>query len=313
MANPRRTKAPHSGPWETPDLDTVPPTWLAPWSPELRDRISLTLKRALTKPNIVRVLRSTLSEWSNENEWHCYRFLGAGAFGTAAVWQQKDADGKLLDEIVMKEDRQTGKFRYNKNTYPRILDEAIAMRELNNVSNSGNLVHMRGYKVFIRKPLLKKKSQEQLEKLGLPPIHNEFHRYYLEYAPYGTINNLALRYKIFNRYLPELFLWHVFHSLAMAAVVMETPPGESECYVHLDLKPDNIFLGYEDGQSREPVFTGGLNGEAVMYPTVKLGDFGIAHKVDIGDNQELLMVGNAGTAYHKAPVSLMMLSFMNCY
>lgn len=132
-----------------------------------------------------------------------------------------------------------------------------------------------------------------------------FMRYYLEYSPYGDLETLKQRYKAFNKYLPELFLWHLFNSLAKAALVLEQDTlFWKPCFVvHHDIKPSNILLGYEATKSRDHNVTGGLDGEAVGYPCIKLGDFGIADLIE-GDNpQTMRAIGRVGTMGYLAPVS----------
>lgn len=285
-------------------------TWASrSWPITVTSKISSTLKDALTSPSVVRLLRSDLTEWSDDDGWHCYRLLGAGSFGTAAVWKRTDADGKLLDEVVVKEDRKKGRSKYPDDaavirSFP---EEAEVMQALNTQDASGNIVHMRGYKLFLRMPRADQRKHRD------PVVHNEFHRFYLEYAPYGTLKNLAVRYRAFNRYLPELFLWHVFNSLARAAVVLEGPEENDECYIHLDVKPDNIFLGYENAKLQNPTTTGGLSGETVNYPSVKLGDFGVTEKVIKRKNYGLIGTQGVGTTYFKAPVSLLIFLIRLCY
>lgn len=295
-----RTRPPHPGPWTLDLARDRPETWRAlEWPITVRNFIPANLKDALTKPTVVRFLRSDLSELWEYNEWHCYRLLGAGSFGTAAVWQQFSNDGKLLDEIVVKEELAVGRTRYE--TQEKINEifptEAATMYDLNTHSTSGNIVHMRGFKAFTRNPGIKRKRNG-------PVVHNLINRFYLEYAPYGNLHNLAMRYKAFNRYLPELFLWHVFNSLARAALALETVGDDhAMCYVHLDVKPANIFLGYESAKSQNPTATGGLDGEDANYPSVKLGDFGVTENVSKIDNEGIRDCAGVGTPHYIAPVS----------
>lgn len=137
--------------------------------------------------------------------------------------------------------------------------------------------------------------------MALDPA-NEFWRFYLEYAPYGNLGNLASRYRAFNRYLPELFLWHVFNSLSKAVLELETYKDKNKCLYHLDIKPHNIFLGYEGTRSQDPAVTGGLDGETVGYPSVKLGDFGIAMLGKKRDRNLIKSIGVMGTRHYQAPV-----------
>lgn len=122
----------------------------------------------------------------------------------------------------------------------------------------------------------------------------------MEYAPYGNLNILRWRYRAFNRYLPELFLWHLFNSLAQAVEAMEKDAltgdtigslqrHKNDFILHLDIKPENIFLGYEETHAERrpeaPWRTGGL--VEPLYPSVKMGDFGLAQYSYEGDDQDV--------------------------
>ncbi|MCJ1386297.1 hypothetical protein MMC17_009423 [Xylographa soralifera] len=57
-------------------------------------------------------------------------------------------------------------------------------------------------------------------------------RMYLEWAPHGNLRVLIARYLRWRRYLPEPFLWYLFHKLAKALVVLQygrMDPPESVC------------------------------------------------------------------------------------
>lgn len=125
-------------------------------------------------------------------------------------------------------------------------------------------------------------------------------RYFLEYAPYGNLENLRSRYKAFNRYLPELFLWHVFNGLAKAICELENLTDNPEIVIlHLDIKPLNIFLGYEE-LHRNDEHTGGLHNS--QYPAVKLGDFGCAFLTHDNHNGNPRDCNGIGTTGYQAPV-----------
>ena len=117
-------------------------------------------------------------------------------------------------------------------------------------------------------------------------------RYYLDHAPYGDLDGLMLRYRAFNRYLPELFLWHVFDSLATAICKLEfkEPPFSTgiDHVLHLDIKPANILLGYEIAHDDDHI--GGFQALQHLldemnfkekagfpqYPSIKIADFGVS-------------------------------------
>lgn len=106
-----------------------------------------------------------------------------------------------------------------------------------------DIVHLRGYKSF--------------DEGG-----NKEWRYYQELAPYGDLRSLIAKYKYFNTFLPEAFLWHIFNSLAEAAEKMKqchtsvldsglpSKRTNSEL-VHMDIKPPNILIGYPDRRDQK--------------------------------------------------------------
>jgi serine/threonine protein kinase len=79
-------------------------------------------------------------------------------------------------------------------------------------------------------------------------------------------------------HIPEPAIWHIFESLIKAGLVMERgfanrrderPDRGWQDIVHLDIKPDNVFIGdypTDNPNKRSENFA--------MYPTFKLGDFG---------------------------------------
>ena len=109
-------------------------------------------------------------------------------------------------------------------------------------------------------------------------VAGEYARYYFEFCPYESLETLRLKYKAWNTYLPELFLWHVFSSLAEGCARFGSGPFKNlassrfgqpmpEGYLlHNDIKAENILLGTnvtQDGQRR-------------WYPIPKFADFGLS-------------------------------------
>lgn len=122
-------------------------------------------------------------------------------------------------------------------------------------------------------------------------IGQEKWRFYQELAPYRDLNSLLEMYRYWNQYLPEAFLWHIFDSLAEAAVRMRDcewgnmpttrRPREkrfrTDKVVHMDIKPENIFMSYPDHRANHGQEDGSSCGGTTKYdyPVIKLGDFGL--------------------------------------
>lgn len=109
---------------------------------------------------------------------------------------------------------------------------------------------------------------------------------------------------VMNRKIPEKFVWHVFHSMALALYTLHThriyayawnevEEGRGET-IHRDIKPQNIFLRYKN-DDKNP-------GYSDVYPQCVLGDFDLAELAsdlkDLKDGSHI-----AGTHGYMAPVS----------
>jgi serine/threonine protein kinase len=162
--------------------------------------------------------------------------------------------------------------------------EAVLMHQLNRLKNK-NIIRLRNFK------------NHTPERLW---------RFYFEYAPGGDLYVLKNNYRAWNTYLPEEFLWHVFHGLAHAALTLHTGPFRDYatdrmyapgkiCLVHFDLKPSNIFLGDADADD--------LHGFS-NYPTIKMADFGLAKLTGRFDRKNPTRYRLLGTDGYRPPVRL---------
>lgn len=124
-----------------------------------------------------------------------------------------------------------------------------------------------------------------------PPLRASL---YMEYCDLGSLELLLQKYRKRNRwhhtrsYIPEAFIWKVFLELCSAlqylhhGIEAEEPsppkdPPEWRRVLHRDIKPANVFL---------------KSGLDLEYPTVVLGDFGVATKYGLkGWNDTSTVVG----------------------
>ncbi|KAL8801927.1 MAG: hypothetical protein Q9200_006772 [Gallowayella weberi] len=143
------------------------------------------------------------------------------------------------------------------------------------------------------------------------------HRLHLEFCQHGDLEDLIEKYRAKIQYFPEEFIWDVFHHLVNACKAMDRGPSKRKnpvltTYVHRDIKPENskIFLARSVGVFPDSnglqVFLAAPKGYDAdgtpMYPTAKLGDFGLATVTGEDDilynPQRLRAIGTAG---YRAP------------
>lgn len=184
-----------------------------------------------------------------------------------------------------------------------------------------DFVHLRSYKYY-ELPAGQQEQQEDYEKMDeTRKDHSLTQRWrcYLEFAPYGTLDSLISKYRYWNTYLPEPFLWHVFASLVETVIQMDQCEWEdiplalrSLCanqgtgkVVNFDIKPTNIFLSYPDHRLRHGEVGGSTSGGTSKYdyPVIKLGDFGICEWTDGEDerNPSQFVEDELGTACFRPP------------
>ncbi|OAG41829.1 hypothetical protein AYO21_03832 [Fonsecaea monophora] len=215
---------------------------------------------------------------ADDAEWGPIRLIGRGGYGIVGLWQKRNDQNQIVDELILKQSK------YNEATtnveateadpaaYPRQLTEAVIHRDINS-QYPGVSPQLREYK-FI--------CDDRRGQTGR-------YRFYLEYCPYGSLYRLSRLYRCWDTYLPEVFIWHLFHSLAKACEALrDAPPYDSRAIkeeyleivhledlfcLHLDWKPDNVLLGYPHG------------GEE--YPSVLLNDYGLSLYSAYHDSEEL--------------------------
>ena len=95
---------------------------------------------------------------------------------------------------------------------------------------------------------------------------------YFEYCRGGDLDTLIGKFEKDQKYIPETFIWHVFHQLAEALAFIHfgydkhhphDHPSKWQRIIHRDIKPTNVFLRTK--YSDHPPFA-----------SIVLGDFGSA-------------------------------------
>jgi serine/threonine protein kinase len=235
------------------------------------------------------IFLTSSADLDNEDGWHPVRPLGQGSFGRVGLWQKIDSDGQVVDSIAIKQQKYGDRREHEEMTLGAhgLSREAALMHQLNNLDNP-NIIRLRGFK------------NNGPEKLW---------RFYFEYCHGGDLDNLITNYCAWNTYLPEEFLWDVFHGLAHAAQTLQQGPfrdldtdrSTDNEVVHFDLKPQNVFLDntaaptlHGDPRHRTP--------QIVYYPTVKMADFGLATITGVDDQDNPREYRERGTDLYKPPV-----------
>jgi len=252
------------------------PTWSNP-VPRASHHLSIFLK-ALFYGNIDEaVFLSSHTDLEDDQDWRPIRALGRGGYGLVGLWQKFDEKGTVLDSIAIKQQE------YSATDENGLSYEARLMQHLNG-ANCKNIIKLRCFR------------DHQLEKRW---------RYYLEFAPFGNLHDLKINYMAWNTYLPEEFLWHVFHGLATAGLQLGDTEylgyrdgegyalREDHYMLHFDLKPQNVGLG--DLVDEMPTHFSN-------YPVAKVMDFGLARITSPHDQHNPRGYWDLGTAGYKPPV-----------
>ena len=105
-------------------------------------------------------------------------------------------------------------------------------------------------------------------------MHTQRIQLYFDYYPGGDLFKVIARYYEVDLDIPESFIWHCFLQLSEALAYIHhgydlrrvnalPPASEWRSIIHGDIKPENIFLGPPTPDSHG-------------YPSLVLGDFGLA-------------------------------------
>lgn len=232
---------------------------------------------------------------SDENEdaqWGPVRLLGAGTYGHVGLWQKRNSSNEPIDELALKEGlvRNFQSTEVDWQLYPRLLKEAVIQRDIN-CKDPRVAPHLRRYK-FI--------SEQSDNSVGR-------YRSYVEFCPHDTLDRLGKLYRAWDQYLPEVFLWRIFHEFAIAGEALrDNLPDDSLAWdesvpydlrsngscVHFDLKPSNILLDHALEGAHEADF-----------PRTKLSDFGLSVYTDLNDTNNPCNLWWRRTKVFAPPVS----------
>ena len=129
-------------------------------------------------------------------------------------------------------------------------------------------------------------------------------RFYLEYCAHGTISELIEGYREYNRrnqhdqhYIPEAYLWFVFHGMAKVLSEMNQPNFSqiigrqpNSFLLHFDAKTDNVLLSTP------------LNYHYLeRYPVAKVADWGLAQLTNKKDPSNSARYYKFGTQIWQPP------------
>lgn len=236
---------------------------------------------------------------NDEFEWNPIRFLGQGTFGMVGLWRRIQ-NGAVVDEMAIKEaDRPEEEYRDEVPSGPGVSNEGLPAEaalnnDLNRQPSSEHICFLRSFKYY-------PDSGD----------HGKY-RFFFNYCPYDSLYTLATKYKMWDAWLPELFLWHVMIQLLKGIQNLENPPPDytlcevpgttKTCFlIHLDLKPDNVLLDYgaiEDGPDR-----------SAHYPDIRIADFGVSQYTCLADKKNPHSM-DGGTDGYKPPVSFVLTMYL---
>ncbi|KAI1622081.1 kinase-like domain-containing protein [Exophiala viscosa] len=206
-------------------------------------------------------------DYDEDAIWGPVRILGAGSYGQVGLWQKRNDLNQPIDELALKENAYNPNALLPSEVSPimklRMPKEALIQHDINDKDDRA-APFLRRYK-FI--------SESADHEQGR-------YRHYLEFCPHDSLQSLSALYRAWDTYLPEVFLWYVFHRLAISCQALhETPPLDSLAWsteldglarrngycLHLDMKPGNVLLDYapEDPQDHD-------------FPGPKLSDYGMS-------------------------------------
>lgn len=210
------------------------------------------------------------TELDGGDSWSFHSSLGKGGNGHAGLWIQRDDMENIIDRIVIKETwlgredwkdiSKGGVLRKAGKTNGRMAEEAYIHTVLTGMEGSDQCI------VDIRASSLYDDLFMYRLYLEHCEVPNDLEKVISNHAPRGRDDWYGCK-------IPQPVIWAVFDTLAQACFLMkygqspsifDIPVARSQEIVHLDLKPQNVFL-----KSPDPTYWPNT-------PGFRLGDFGLA-------------------------------------
>ncbi|KAL9578433.1 MAG: hypothetical protein Q9203_007101, partial [Teloschistes exilis] len=276
--------------WQAKDLPQ-PEEWDVPDGTRTRGRVTLRDQyRGYIKAWGWRMLEFVRSDHGYESGWIGVKPLGEGSFGRAGLWEKRDEDGKVVDQVCIKQLKKIKDGNVSPEDFEKPFEVDI-MEDIGQWKNV-NIIQLRGYRRYPK---------------------SRAHRLYLEYCKHGDLGRLITKYRKRKRYIPEEFIWEVFYHMTMACRTLALGPQPKSdiytVYVHRDIKPENSESIHNRPSSINlfAVFLASpmsYDDDGIpFYPTAKMGDFGGADSTGKYDPANPMQLKGMGTIGYRAPVS----------
>ncbi|KXT02144.1 hypothetical protein AC578_5953 [Pseudocercospora eumusae] len=201
--------------------------------------------------------------------------MDEGSQGLVQIWVKQNAQGLIIDRIVIKEAITgfPGKYAWNDDHTKPL--EVQCMYRLQACADSESIVR-----------ILNWRDDPDMEYEDPGKKAFDAYRVYLEYCGHSDLHSVLEGYGCRDddadgeprrSWIPKPFIWATFESLAKAALLMKRGNLNAAIRGWRDLKLANVFLGTN------------TTGEYANYPLAKMGDFGLAMEDPYHENPESFM------------------------
>ncbi|KAF1985667.1 kinase-like protein [Aulographum hederae CBS 113979] len=307
------------GSWPARDFHENSSQWQGTWGCKqfhdaaiYNNTVALALRRGEQAPNAPDTSLANVAASTDFNSplWVA-RLLDTGGFSTIYMVIRYGQDGLIVDRVVQKHSRYNLSFE----EYSEDFDQTNAPNEVrihNIIHGSGrrSIIPFRGWKPEVETEKAAERREERNALRNDPNNEDEapdpMYHLYTDYAPYGDLHSLIHNSWANDRPLPEAFIFHVFHELVNACLIMSYDGADPDLktdnaldqshIVHADLKPTNVLLGLEGDTAADSLFPG--------YPSINVMDFGLAFRTSEHDSGNPSSHGSRGTPSWRSPESV---------